>query len=190
MRNTLAFLGALIESVAFWPYLKETLAGTVRPRIASWSTWALVTGIATVAALSERAYSSAALTGVATIIEITIVIAALRKGDRDYGVLDGVSQFISVVGIIAWLMTDQAYLAIIFTITADFFGVVPTLYHSWKKPHDEAWLSFAVSGFGSILSCLAVDKLTVVNLGFPVYLASVGLAMAGLIFIRQRQHPA
>lgn len=190
MRTFLSILGPLIAALGFLPYLKETIKGTVRPRIASWATWSLVTGIATVAALSEGAYTSAFLTGLATVVELSILIMALRKGDYDYNWVDGVSQAISVTGVIAWLLSNDATYAIIFNIIADFFGAVPTFYHSWISPHDESWKPFILSGLGASISFLAVTELSFVTAGFPIYLALVGYALGLNIYFRQKAVPA
>lgn len=189
MRNAIAIIGPLIAAVGFIPYLIATARGTVRPRIASWATWSLVTGVATIAALSEGAYTSAFLTGVSTLIELLILCIALRKGDRDYGWLDGACQILAVFGVIAWLTTDDALWAIIFTMSADFFGVIPTLYHSWHDPHKEAWQPFVTSGFGSSLSLASVTQVGFVTAGFPAYLAGIGYIIGAVIYTRQRILP-
>lgn len=190
MRTFLSIIGPLIAALGFLPYLKETVKGTVKPRIASWATWSLVTGIATVAALSEGAYTSAFLTGVATVIQLSILVMALRKGDYDYNWIDGVSQTISLIGIGAWLLSDNATYAIVFSIIADFFGAVPTFYHSWVSPHDESWKPFVLSGLGASISFLAVTELTFIAAGFPIYLALVGYALGLNIYFRQKVVPA
>jgi hypothetical protein len=182
-------VGPLIAALGFLPYLRETINGKVRPRIASWATWTLVTGIATIAAFSEHAYTSAFLTGVATVIEGSILIMALRKGDYDYNWIDGTSQAISLVGIVAWLTTSNAAWAIIFNIIADFFGAVPTFYHSWIAPYDESWKPFILSGLGASVSFLAVQEIGFVTAGFPIYLALVGYALGLNIYFRQKQVP-
>ena len=189
LRTVLSIVGPLIAALGFLPYLKETISGKVRPRIASWASWTLVTGIATIAALSEHAYTSAFLTGIATVIEGSILIMALRKGDYDYNWIDGTSQAISLVGIVAWLTTSNAAWAIIFNIIADFFGAVPTFYHSWIAPHDESWKPFILSGIGASVSFLAVQEIGFVTAGFPIYLALVGYALGLNIYFRQKQVP-
>lgn len=186
MRTLLSIIGPLIAALGFLPYLKDTIKGTVRPRIASWATWSLVTGIATIAALSQQAYTSAFLTGVATVIELSILIMALKKGDYDYNWIDGASQAISLIGIVAWLTTSNAAYAIIFNIIADFFGAVPTFYHSWISPHDEAWQPFIISGIGAGISFLAVSSVGFVTAGFPIYLCLVGFALGLNIYFRQK----
>ena len=190
MRPALSIIGPLIAALGFLPYLKETIKGSVRPRIASWASWSLVTGIATVAALTQQAYTSAFLTGIATCVELSILIMALRHGDYDYSWVDGVSQAISLFGIVAWLLSKDATFAIIFNIIADLFGAVPTFYHSWLAPHDEAWQPFMIRGVGAAISCLAVGSLSFVAAGFPVYLTLVGFALGLNIYVRQKMVPA
>jgi hypothetical protein len=189
MKTILTIIGPLIVTIGFIPYLRATARGSVRPRIASWATWSLVTGIATVAALTQRAYTSAVLTGIATGIELSILAMALRRGDYAYNWVDGVSQAISLLGICAWLLSKDATFAIIFNIVADGFGAVPTFYHAWIAPHEEAWQSFILGGIGSAVSLLAVGSISFVAAGFPIYLTVVGLTLGLNIYFRQRVVP-
>lgn len=190
MRTVLSIIGPLIAFSAYVPYLLKTMRGQVRPRIASWATWALVTAIATMAALSQHAYASAFLTGISTIGELVILLMALRKGGHEYTWVDGASQVISVVGIVAWLLSTNATFAILFNILADFFGAVPTFYHAWFAPHDESWEQYTTSGVGAVFSCLAVTSLTFVAAGFPAYLMVMNMILGGMIYFRQQAVPA
>ncbi len=186
MRELLSIVGPLIAAIGFIPYLKETISGKVKPRIASWATWSLITGIATVAELSHRSYTSAFLTGIATLIEVTILVFALKHGDHTYSWIDAVSQVISVAGLVAWLLSKNANYAIIFNMSADFFGAVPTFYHSWIAPHEEGWQAFIISGVGSGISFLAVKHISFISAGFPIYLSLVGFALGLNIYFRQK----
>jgi hypothetical protein len=175
--------------VGFVPYLKGVIHGTVRPRVASWATWSLVTGIATFAALTKDDYTSALLTAVATFFELAILFIALRKGERDYNRVDAASQAISLLGVAAWLSSSHAIWAIVFAIAADFFGAVPTFYHSWIAPHDESWVPFMLSGLGGAFSFLGVADVGVVSAGFPLYVCLIGPALGLNIIARQRAVP-
>jgi hypothetical protein len=189
VKALLSIIGPLIVTIGFIPYLLDTVRGSVRPRIASWATWSLVTGIVTVAALSQGAYTSAVLTGMGTCVELLILIMALRKGDYTYTWVDGASQTISLLGICAWLLSKDATFAIIFSIVADGFGAVPTFYHAWVAPHEEAWPPFVLGGVGATVSLVAVGTATFVAVGFPIYLVAIGFALGLSIYIRQRVVP-
>lgn len=189
MRTTLSTIGPLIAALGFLPYLNEIAKGNVCPRIASWATWSLVTGVATVAGLSQHAYTSASLTGMATCLELSILVMALRCGDHDYSWVDGASLVISIAGIAGWLTSNNPSWSIIFNVVADFFGAVPTFYHLWVSPHQESWMPFVLSGIGSGVSVLAIKDIGVVSAGFPIYLCSVGLALGFGTYFRQKVVP-
>lgn len=189
MRTAFSIIGALIALSAYIPYLRQTLRGRVRPRIASWTTWTLVTAIATIAALSQHAYVSAILTGISTVGELAILIMAIRQGGHEYTWVDGTSQAISLLGITAWLLSSSATFAILFNILADAFGVVPTFHHAWSTPHDESWQQFITSGIGATVSCLALTNLSFVAAGFPIYLMVANLILGTMIYLRQRALP-
>jgi hypothetical protein len=186
MKNILALVGSIVAAVSFVPYLIDTVKQTVKPRIASWMTWSLVTGISTVAALTAHAYVSALLTGAATLVELSVLALALRNGDRTYKWLDAASQATSAIGIVAWLLSRNPAAAILFSIMADFFGAVPTYYHGWVTPHEEQWQSFVIFGFGSLLTVFAVTTYNFINLAFPVYFSITATTIGADIFFRQR----
>ncbi len=186
MTDILRIVGPILAASGFAPYLLSTIKGKVKPRVASWATWTMVTGIATAAELSKHSYTSALLTGIATIPEALILVMALRNGDFDYSWVDGVSQILSIAGIIFWLSTSSPMGAIVANILADLFGAVPTFYHIWIKPHEEAWLPFLISAVGSGMSLLAVANFGIVAAGFPIYLLLIDSSLSLSIFLRQK----
>jgi len=187
VRTLLTIVGPCISASGFLPYMLATFRGTIRPRVASWATWSLVTGIATVAAFSDGAYASGALTAVATACELAILGFALHKGQWTYTWIDGSSQGISLAGMVGWLSTSNAIWAIVFSIIADFFGAVPTFHNGWTAPQDENWAPYVVSGAGAAVSFLAVKDVTVVSAAFPAYVAVFGPCLGSMIILRQRR---
>src|SRR5579872_211328 len=156
MKEFLTMLGSIIAAVSFLPYLKDTIQKKVKPRIASWATWSLITAISTAAAIVAHAYTSAALTGVATLVEVSVLVFALRNGETEYIWIDGISQTLSLLGIIFWLTTKNPLLAILFNILADLIASIPTYYHAFIDPHEESSLSFVIFGFGSLVTIFGV----------------------------------
>jgi hypothetical protein len=186
-KTVLSIVGPLISVAGFIPYLRDTMKGTVKPRIASWSNWTLITGIATVAAITEGAWASAALTGATTLLELLVLVFAFKKSDKSYNKVDGASQIFSLVGVAAWLLTDSAVFAIVFTLFADFFGAVPTLYHAWRKPNEEMATPFLISSFGDVLVIFAVKDYNFVNTAFPAYMTVMGIAIGTVVILRRKQ---
>ena len=190
MKEFLIVSGSIIVAVSLIPYLVLTIKGKIRPRISSWSTWALITGIATIAAISEGAYTSALLTGISTINEILIVIFAIRHGDKDYSRIDAICQSTSVLGVVFWLVSGSVIWAIFFQMIADMFAAIPTFYHSWIAPHEEDWSPFLIFAFGAAVVASTIRELDFINLGFPIYLIVVSGSLGILILVRQRMVPS
>ncbi len=187
MRTFLAIAGSLIVAFSFLPYLLDTVHSKVKPRIATWTTWLLISVIATSAAIAAHAYASALLTGMSGLIEITVLIFALKNGDTTYEKIDFICQAIAVTGIIAWLITNNPTLAILFNIIADLFGSVPTVYHAWIRPYEEAWQSFVIFGVGSLVTVVSISEITFATVAFPIYFAINSLTIGFVIMLRQAQ---
>jgi len=187
MRNALLLASSIIIALSFLPYLIKTITKEVKPRVATWLTWSVVTGVGTAAALSAHAYSSAVVTGASTLVTISVLIFALRNGDRDYGWIDGISQAISLIGLVIWQLSNDPAWAIAFAVLADFFGAVPTYYHAWIAPNEEAWHSFMVFSFGCLLSLVAIKHFDFISSAFPIYLTLNSFAISLVIILRQKK---
>lgn len=73
---------------------------------------------------------------------------------------------------------------------ADFCGVVPTMYHSWKLPHEESSSPFLISSLGAFVSFFAVEKYDFINVSFPLYLTLAGALIGLTVIYRQKRVPA
>lgn len=186
METLLTAIGSVIVAVSFLPYLRDTVKGKVKPRIASWATWSLISVIATIAALSKDAYASAALTGSGSVVEILVLFFALKSGDKTYELIDGICQTIAIFGVAAWLLTSNPVWAILFNILADIFAAIPTFYHAWIAPYEEAWKPFIYWSFGSFLTIFGIHEFNFINAGFPIYFTLIALTIGGFIFTRQK----
>lgn len=182
----LAPVGSIVVAFSFLPYLRDTVKKKIKPRIATWSTWSLITGVATVAALSEGAYVSALLTGITTIVELSVLFFALKGGDRTYEKIDFICQAIAIMGIAGWILTSNPIWAIIFSILADMFAAIPTFYHTWIAPFEEAWHSFIIFAAGSFLTIFAIDEYSFINSAFPIYLTLIAASIGSFIIFRQK----
>ncbi|MDB5169501.1 MAG: hypothetical protein JWO41_857 [Candidatus Saccharibacteria bacterium] len=185
MRQALLIASTIIATVSFLPYMLDVIRGKVKPRIVTFFTWSLICFISTFAALSAHAYSSAVLTGVSAIVDFSILVLAFRGAEKSFTILDIACQALAIVGIIAWLTTKDPLWAIAFTVFADFIGCIPTYHHAWVKPSEEAWHSFIIFGFASLLSVLSIKSLTFTSAAFPIYFVLSGLSIGLEIMYRQ-----
>lgn len=186
VRTLLIILSGLFTVIAFIPYLVGVVKGKTKPRVVSWFIWSLLTGIGLVAALVEGQYATALLLSLATLGTLSIVILGIKFGDRKIENLDIVCLAGAAVGIIMWQVSGVPAVGVIAAIGVDFIGGVPTLIHAWKKPSEEAWITFLMSSIGSAFTLMALTDWRVTAFAFPLYLVLINLATAVIILLMRR----
>ena len=76
MRTLLSVLGSLIAVAGIVPYVIETIRGNTKPRMVTWLTWALLTGVAGAASLSAGQLGAALFALLGTVATSSSVWAA------------------------------------------------------------------------------------------------------------------
>jgi hypothetical protein len=104
----------------------ETVRGKTKPRIVTWLTWALLTGVAAAAAFSAGDFGSGFFALLGTIATSSIVVAGLRYGDRSFKALDIACMAAVVVGLVLWQVFNTPAIAVWAAIIVDCTGFVPT----------------------------------------------------------------
>lgn len=187
MKDILLLLSAVITISAVIPYIRDILKGKTKPNIVSWLTWTLLTGLATAALISANEYRAAFFTGAAGIATALVVILGLRHGYVKYTKFDVMCQLAAVVGLILWQIFNTPLIAVYAALTIDLIGALPTFKHSWQKPFEETWTTFAWSGFAALIALFAFESYSWTNLSYPVYIMLVNILMSATILTaRQR----
>lgn len=122
-------LAVLIYSIGGIDYLVNTLKGKTKPNRVTWSLWGLLGLVALGGMLDEGASKTALIFMLtATILPFVIFIASFINKNSVWKIarFDYICGLLSILGIIAWLTTGVGDLAIIFSIVADFFALLPT----------------------------------------------------------------
>ena len=86
----------------------------------------------------------------------------IEKIDYFYGAL-------SIIGIIAWKITGEGNIAIVFSILADAFASVPTVIKAFKNPETENPIIFLCSGINALITLLTIKEWTFAHYAFPTY---------------------
>lgn len=182
----LIVLSSILTVASAVPYIIEIIKGKTKPRVVSWFTWSVLTAIACVASFADGQYAGGILLLFATIETVSIVILGLWYGDRKFGRFDVICQLGAVVGLVLWLLFNSPEIAIIATISIDLIGALPSIKHSWQKPHEETWLTFALAGLGGVCTVLAATDWKVTAVGYPIYIAVVNVVFTLIILGRHQ----
>ncbi len=170
----LALLGigsALLSTLAFLPYMRDTVQRKTQPQRASWLIWSVLGSIAFLSQVYEGATSS--LWFVSVQVACTIIILALSvwfgKGrflaQSDYFIL-----LLAAIGLLSWYFTETATYALAITISISLLGGVATAAKAYKDPDSETLSTWVFSLIASTLAILSVGKIDWVLLAYPLYL--------------------
>jgi hypothetical protein len=191
VRIALVVLSTCFSAASVIPAIWQTARGNIRPRIVTWLTWSLLTGVAGAASASVGDYPSAAFSLIGTVVTGAVVIAGLRYGDRSLATMDVVCLVLVVAGFVLWLSLDVPGVAVAAACVIDFIGLIPTLVHAWRQPWEEPPATYALIAIGGACATGAAwGTWTVTAIAYPIYvLLSMG-ACWSIVVLRRRFRPA
>ena len=166
-----AILGAIIGSLGGFYYLFETVVGKAQPNRITWLLWGIFPMVIFVAQRAQGIKDIAWTTFVAGFTPLLVVAASFfnkkaywKSEPRDYGLMAA-----ALLGLLLWALTDTPNLAILFSLLADVLAGIPTLIKSYRHPHSESWIAYAISALGFGISLLSVQTYTFENTTFVAY---------------------
>lgn len=185
MKTVFLVLATLITVGSVVPYARDILRGTTKPNIVSWITWTLLTAIATAAELSAHEYVAAIFTSAAAFETGLVVVLGLRYGYVKYTRFDVICQLSAVVGIVIWQIFASPAAGVLASVAIDLVGALPTLRHSWQKPGEETWATYAWASLGAAFAIVALATYNWVSLPYAVYLVAINFITALTIVSRR-----
>ncbi len=135
MKEVIIVISSIVSLMGTIPYIRDILKGKTKPRIVSWLTWAVLTGIATAASFVDHQYPSAILATCMTLNALAVVVLGIIKHGRVlFDRFDIVCQLLVVVGLATWYVFQSPAVAVIAVIVIDAIAGLPTLRHAWRYP--------------------------------------------------------
>src|SRR5579863_3642720 len=100
VRNILIALSSVITILATVPYIFDVLKKKTKPRVVSWFTWTLLTGISAAASLSDHQYAAGILSLSASIECMAVVLLGFKYGYKEFAAFDVYCQISAIIGLI------------------------------------------------------------------------------------------
>jgi hypothetical protein len=184
-----AIIGAIIGSLGGFYYLYETILGKAQPNRITWLLWGIFPLVIFAAQRAQGVEGVSWASFAAGFTPLLIVAASFfnkkaywKSEPRDYYLMAA-----ACFGIILWVITDKPNLALLFSLLADVLASIPTLIKSYRHPHSESWIAYAVSAFGFGISFLSVPTYTFENTTFVAYVFILNGSLA-VLASRGRTH--
>lgn len=174
-------LGFVINLWFTAAYVLATLRGKTKPNRVTWFLWTLAPFVALVAQLSEGVGLSALQTFATGFTPLLVLLASFvnRRSVWRLTRFDMVCGVLSILGLLLWVVTRHADVAILFAILADGLAALPTVVKAWKYPETEHSAAYLGGGINAFIALLTIQHFTFVSSAFAFYI----LALCGLIFL-------
>jgi hypothetical protein len=181
LNQNFVIVGTIIGTIGALAYLMDTVKGKVKPNRVSFLLWSIAPFIAFAAQIKQGVGLEALMTFSTGFLPLMTFIASFVNKKAEWKVtrFDVLCGFLSIIGLVLWLITKVGNIAIFFSIVADGLAAIPTIVKSYKYPDTELAWPWIASVFGVILTLLTLKEMTFANSGFIVYI----LMVDALIFI-------
>ena len=177
LNRNFVIIGTLIGSSGAVAYVWDTIKGKVKPNRVSYLLWSIAPMIAFAAQIKQGVGLESLMTFSTGFLPLLTFTVSFVNKDAEWKLtrFDVVCGFLSVVGLILWLITKVGNVAILFSILADGLAALPTLVKAYKHPETEIAWPWLATCFGVVLTLLTLQELTFANCSFIVYIFIVDL---------------
>jgi hypothetical protein len=181
-------IAILLRFLSGMSYFKATWQGRAQPSLVSWSFWSITALIAFTVQMLKGGGTSAWVTLAIGISPIAVCAAALYRGAYQAGFSrsDKWCVFLTIVGILLWLISKNPLVALVMSILADIFSSIPTILKSWRAPHTEHPTAYALSIASMGLTLLTISNWAVTNWLFVAYILAINLTYVLTIYASRR----
>lgn len=183
MQTVFIFISSLLALISPIIYAKAILHGEAKPHRTTRFILLLITTLSTTALLANGDTVAVWLAGASMLQSIIIFALSIKYGMGGWAKLDIACLGIALLGIITWQTTKNPLLGLYFSILADFTGMVPALFKTYRFPKTEIATFFILDVFAALFSLFAMKIFSVENVAYPIYILLINTLMAGLILV-------
>lgn len=179
-------VGTLIGAVGALAYLVDTVKGKVKPNRVSFLLWSIAPFIAFAAQIKQGVGLESLMTFSTGFLPILTFAASFvnKKAEWKITRFDLLCGFLSIIGLVLWLITKVGNIAIFFSIVADGLAAIPTVVKAYKYPDTELAWPWIATVVGVILTLLTLTEWTFANSGFIIYILIINTIIFSLVQFR------
>ncbi len=186
-KEFLGYLATIIGIIGYIIYYVQIFGGKVKPHAFSWFVWAILTGIAFAAQVSEGGGPGAWVTGMTTLACIGIAMIAYVKGKRDFPRFDWIALISSACSLFLWYITKDPMWSVILVSVTDGLGFLPTYRKAFYKPYEESASAFVFGVIKFIPAIFALDSYSISTVLYPASLIVLNGIFIAVLLIRRAQ---
>ena len=185
MLQFIIFLGAVINVIGTFSYIRETIRGNTKPNKVTWLLWSIAPLIAAAASFSD---------GVRPLVIVPVLFSGLMPllvllssfvNPNAYWKLekfDYLCGIFSLLALILWQLTDEPAVAIFLAIVSDIFASIPTIVKSWRFPKTETPLAYLTASLSTLTAFFAITTWDFSSYAFPLYLVLLNTLLVIILY--------
>lgn len=180
MRTFLAISSGVLLIVSQVPYILAIIRRQTQPVKASWLIWASLDTIT-----FSGMYLQGALTVQMACIVVgawTIAILSLKRGLPGWRRVDKYCLAGAIIAVAVWAFSGNPLFALMTSLTATFFGSIPTFISAWQDPKRENKMGWTIATVSFIFAVLAIPQWTLADASQPVVFLAIQLVMMYLLY--------
>lgn len=177
------YLAFLFNISATASYLFAVIKGHAKPHKVTWFLWALAPLIAFAAQVSQGVGIISIMTFAVGFGPLLIFLASFlnKKADWQITKFDLFCGSISLMAIIFWIITKDAFVALVLSLVADAVACIPTLIKSWNHPETEDVRAYILAVISALITIFAIQTWNFQTYAFPVWTFAICTAFVLLI---------
>lgn len=168
------------------PYIVSIIRGKTRPSAVSSFLWTIL-GVIDVAAQ----YSAGASWSILTVAAVTfntgvftvLALAGYGYKNNKLSWTDWTCLVLAIVALVAWYITSDPVVALLFSLAANILAAVPTFIKTYRDPESELALGWALVTVAGVMGIASNTIWTPANLIMPVYITVECAIIAILAFV-------
>jgi hypothetical protein len=185
-KELLSAVAIALTLLAYFPYIRSIIQGTVKPHVLSWVIWGTTTFVVFLAQLDDNGGAGAWPMGVSGVITIFIALLAyLQRSDVSITKTDWLFFVSAMSSLPFWYLTSDALWAVVILTTVDVLGFGPTVRKAYALPHSESLLFFALFTARNLIVVMALENYTVTTVLFPAVIAAACALLIAMVTYRR-----
>lgn len=186
-KEILGFTAVAIALISYIPYFRDIFENRTKPHPFSWFIWGLLTGIAFIGQISDKAGSGAWVTGFTALACFSISFFGFTKGKKNIVFIDWFGLLGTGIALFFWLITKGPLISVILIALIDAIGFFPTFRKSFIKPQEETLVTYTLSGLKFLVALFALENISLVTTIYPASLVLMNLLFVAMLIIRKKQ---
>jgi hypothetical protein len=186
-KELLSAVAIALTFMAFFPYIRSIINGTIMPHVFSWVIWGTTTFVVFLAQLKGNGGAGAWPIGVSGGITIFIALLAyMKRADVSITRTDWLFFVSAMSSLPFWYFTSDPLWAVVILTTVDVLGFGPTVRKAYTFPHSESLQFFALFTVRNLIAIMALENYSVTTVLFPAVVAAACMALIAMVMYRRR----